>query len=170
VICEECNNNLKQFSIFRNSAIAKQLSLTDFVDGSDNLQDNAQHLLEEYEDIKIKTEVAEDQNETQFAINFCPTEYLEEDANDTNSYDQTEQNELDCKFTVIKLHRSSSSSKRKHSNSYTQKKEYKRALCTLCGNSYYKDQLQRHIDVSFCETKLAAGKSLIIKFITESPL
>lgn len=26
------------------------------------------------------------------------------------------------------------------------KKHYKRALCGLCGNSYYKDQLQRHID------------------------
>lgn len=26
------------------------------------------------------------------------------------------------------------------------KKFYKRALCGLCGNSYYKDQLQRHID------------------------
>lgn len=28
------------------------------------------------------------------------------------------------------------------------KKYYKRALCGLCGNSYLKDQLQRHIDVS----------------------
>lgn len=27
------------------------------------------------------------------------------------------------------------------------KKHYKRALCGLCGNSYYKDQLKRHIDV-----------------------
>lgn len=29
------------------------------------------------------------------------------------------------------------------------KKFHKKALCGLCGKNYYKDQLQRHIDVSW---------------------
>lgn len=93
-----------------------------------NLAGSAQNIFEDPEDINLKEELS---NELDFD-DIIVTEYLEEDANEEGQDDEEEDKLED----FIKI------------ESKEPKKLYKRALCGLCGKNYYKDQLQRHIDVS----------------------
>ncbi|KAL7023230.1 hypothetical protein ACKWTF_012523 [Chironomus riparius] len=144
VICESCNSDLRNFSSIKKDLVFKQMSLIQFVEGIEEVQ--TEQLDTSYSDNNIKDETLNDsaqiktehyeEAETEDFANFVSPEYLEniqEIENDqTREYDQFCSLDLDNSFSSKDVSKT--------------KKFYKRALCGLCGNSYYKDQLQRHID------------------------
>lgn len=84
------------------------------------------------DDVKIKIE-----NEDLDDFSMFPTEYLD-------SYQEGSEEES---YTAYQTSTFLEPSTEKHAKKRkSAKKPYKRAMCGLCGNSYYKDQLQRHID------------------------
>jgi hypothetical protein len=153
VICETCNNDLRTFSTFRKDLVFKQLSLLQFVEGVDEEDDQQQQqqqeityatetITNEFMEVKTETFEEEQQTLTDDYTNFVSAEYLE---------GFTEEAVIECvehesgEFYAAETVASGSARKVQSRT----KKFYKRALCGLCGKNYYKDQLQRHIDVSF---------------------
>lgn len=133
-MCELCNNELRSISNFRRELIFKQTSLYEFVEGNCSIG-----LIEQVETIEdivpsIKSEIIDpvvikSEHVEPADFSMYSSEYVYE-AEDESHMFQAE--DLCDEQPVVK----------------EPKKHYKRALCGLCGNSYYKDQLQRHIDVS----------------------
>jgi hypothetical protein len=112
---------LRSFASFRDEAIEKQLRLIDYVQES-----------------LICKEEPESHDET---INFITTEALLSESIEQlpNEYTTEYLEDIEDELTTESIAIEERIKKEP-------KKFYKRALCGLCGNSYYKDQLQRHID------------------------
>ncbi|CRL06415.1 CLUMA_CG019612, isoform A [Clunio marinus] len=146
VICESCNTKLRNFNAFRKDLIFKQKCLEGFVEGfvEESLCFDRDTQLPQDVSIKsIKDESLEvkiePKNEDEYA-EYITTEYLENIQYENDAYQfQTEEYVL-----------TDGMADEKHVNSRgrrkTSKIQYKRALCGICSNYYYKDQLQRHID------------------------
>lgn len=109
---------MRNFAAFRDASIQKQLKLIEHVQA------------EAYDTCKQEPEVESVTYDEDDFANYITTEYLEdiEEEEEPEVVEEALQDETKIKKEP--------------------KKYYKRALCGLCGNSYYKDQLQRHIDVS----------------------
>jgi hypothetical protein len=152
VICETCNNNLRSFSAFKKEVIEKQNALSLHVDEHephyeevqcDNYSENI-----ELEPRDFKVEV-EDPNYPQmqtYETYDQDEEYLiipEETTESVEYEEEIVEERLDEDFAQQYLQQLD---KNRSKVMRTPKKVYKRANCGICGNSYYKDQLQRHID------------------------
>ena len=106
------------------------------------------------EDVEIKEEPGQENDEDYNTM--LSMEYLETVQEDVVYPDEYEQNEEEFSF----INQTPKGLKKQYKrfvlhncslNDYILIFNFRlyRALCTHCGNSYYKDQLQRHIDVSF---------------------
>jgi hypothetical protein len=179
VICESCNNELRSISAFRKDLIFKQTHLYGFVEGyveneeetpKDYEQQKVYEASRQIQPIKHETaekvEIKMEQQDVEDYSTFISTEYLETLQEDEETGgDYGDNYAEDEEFSYVKRERVFKSEDVKMK---AMKKHYKRfvavgrvlevvlsfrlcfrALCGLCGNSYYKDQLQRHIDVSF---------------------
>lgn len=73
---------------------------------------------------------------------FMSTEYLELEQDEVDGGIEDD-DQFKEEFAYVRSMKQDSRSRRLKGP-----KAYKRAQCGLCGNFYYKDQLQRHIDVS----------------------
>lgn len=136
VICEACNNEMRNLCAFRKDLIFKQHGLYSYVESEPLIE------FEIEEDMPIKNEssdlVEEIKLEDDSYAGGCynsmvAIEYFEsvnEDGEEHLSYEAVRNN--------YKKNRKEKGSK----------KNYKRAICGLCGNSYDAVTLQRHIDVS----------------------
>lgn len=161
VICEPCNIELKTISAFRKELISKQRNLSEFVEGfvEDFGQEEELELVkhEAEENVVIKAEPDCEVHED-YSM-FINTEYLEGLQDEV--VDASGEEFQGEEFAYVKAEKGSYASA--YPRSKGMKKHYKRfegskaiknllkiffyrALCGLCGNSYYKDQLQRHID------------------------
>lgn len=151
VICEICNNNLRSFSAFRKDVVTKQNALSLFVEGHEcNYEETAREEVQ-YEDFELNIDAEGDVKVESTNCEQNPTyesyeqeaEYLFIPMEETEEVEEVIEERLDEDFEqkyILQLPNETKSISR------TTKKVYKRANCGLCGNSYYKDQLQRHID------------------------
>lgn len=188
VICETCNNELRSFSNFRKDLIFKQTNLYGLVEGFiDQSKELEQEELFEIlspsikrEDIEIKIEPGQENDEDYNSM--LSMEYLETVPEDEVNTDEEEQNEVEFSFTRVKpsinLRDKPKGLKKQYKRFAQQNLRYvlifqydlHRALCTHCGNSYYKDQLQRHIDVSSYINKILAFAFETFLVFSESSL
>ena len=129
---------MRSISLFRKDLIFKQLSLYETVASLyfDEPKEQDQEFI--YEELKNESEgnveiKVEAVCENDYELNTFSPEYVEEEENLYETEQFAEESLESKQFKRVG----------------GSKKIYKRALCGLCGNSYCKDQLQRHIDVSF---------------------
>lgn len=138
IICELCNNELRSIWNFRKELIFKQTNLYAHVDGDDSYEQ-----IEASEDLvpSIKHEITDpvvvkSEHGSEPAEDFSMySEFVYEHEESSHLFQAEEEEEEKAPTQILKKH-------------------YKRAPCGICGNSYYKDQLQRHIDVSLFVLKL----------------
>jgi len=127
VICESCNNDLRNFSSLKKDLIFKQISLIQFVEGIEEVQ--TEQLDASYSDNNIKNEALNDNSQIKTEryeeavnedfSNFVSPEYLDNiqeiEPDQTEEYDQFCSLDLDNSFSSKDISKT--------------KKCYKRALC-----------------------------------------
>lgn len=133
---------MRSFSAFRKEIISKQTVLN----GIEEIEEN---IYEENKEATIENFVVKFEERVKDEVTQYASSNYEEQAEFYVMHDEsTEDNEeiieerLDEDFAQKIIYQITDGSKEKQ----PPKKSYKRAPCGLCGNSYYKDQLQRHID------------------------
>jgi hypothetical protein len=125
VICESCNNDLRNFSSLKKDLVFKQISLIQFVEGIEEVQTEqldasfSDNNVKNEESSQIKTEQYEEEAETEDFANFVSPEYLDNiqeiEQDQTGEYDQFSSLDLDSSFSSKDISKT--------------KKCYKRALC-----------------------------------------
>lgn len=126
---------MRKISEFRRDLLIKQTTLNALV------TDSAKEYEEIYEESSVKNEITTqvevkeepDTVEDDYHM-FISTEYLETLQENGTLQEDPQYAEEKYEYTERLV------------KSRILKKHYKRAQCGLCGNFYYKDQLQRHID------------------------
>lgn len=115
VICESCNNDLRNYALLKKDLVFKQLALIQFVEGDEEIQtEPAEH----FEEVPVKAE----QESTVDFNNFVNAEYLE------NIQEIEAEPAGDCD-QIFTLNLENLEAEKQQSGGSKTKKMYKRALC-----------------------------------------
>lgn len=132
---------MRSFSAFRKEIVSKQTVLN----GIEEVEENAYEETKEdgLENVVVKFEESAKDDEAQYASsNYEQAEFYVMQDESTEDNEEVIEERLDEDFDQKIIFQITASSNKLQ----PPKKTYKRAPCGLCGNFYYKDQLQRHID------------------------
>lgn len=143
---------MRNISAFRKDLIFKQTSLLVHVEGEQSKEFEQEEVYDDYALIKSETVEIKLEPDAGYGYNsMISLEYFE--PVEPEGGEEFCNSEDEFQYAEV-LSKSEKRSQPKHRSEVGSKKNYKRAICGLCGNSYYKDQLQRHKDVSAIEFPL----------------